>query len=62
MSIGVAWSDPRPPDNIDPIKLLTESLAEKDSIIQTQYTEIVSLRHRLELSVRMLNEMGGKAA
>jgi hypothetical protein len=61
-AVQVAWSDPRPADDADPIALLTESLADKDDTIQSQYAEIVSLRHRLELAVRMLNEAQGKAA
>jgi hypothetical protein len=34
-------------------------LREKDDIIQAQYVEIVSMRERLALAVRMLNEANG---
>jgi hypothetical protein len=61
MTVEIAWSDPRPADDADPIALLTESLADKDDIIQSQYAEIASLRHRLELAVQMLNDAQGKA-
>lgn len=39
--------------------LREQIIREKDDIIQAQYAEIVSLRERLGLSVRLLNEMNG---
>jgi hypothetical protein len=49
MSISVAWSDPRSADDADPIALLTESLADKDDIIQSQYAELTEARRQLGL-------------
>ena len=39
------------------IALLESVLREKDDIIQAQYAEIASLRERLALGVKLLNEM-----
>lgn len=42
---------------IEAIAHLEQSLRDKDDIIQAQYAELASTRHRLDQAVEMLNEM-----
>lgn len=42
---------------VQEIEALESALRDKDDIIQKQYTEITSLRHRLQLAVDILNKM-----
>lgn len=44
------------------IALLEQALRDKDDIIQAQYAELASTRHRLDLVVEMLNELQRKQA
>lgn len=41
----------------DAIAHLEQSLREKDDIIQAQYAELASTRHRLDQAVDMLNQL-----
>ena len=44
-------------DKEQAIAHLEQSLRDKDDIIQSQYAELASTRHRLDQAVDMLNEM-----
>ena len=61
--IEIGKISPKPPWVVEAmpreeaIAHLEQSLRDKDDIIQSQYAELASTRHRLDQAVDMLNEM-----